>query len=426
MKCHNLEPLKLFAAYGASQGAGHLLTTVFATTVYDQRSSAVLAGAVLGLNYLPSALLTSVIGPWVDGHGSRRTLAGIEVGSLALTLLCVLVAAVSPSLPALFALLSLRAVLMATARSGYARWLKLISPPATQARRMKLFTLTFMSASTLAGLLAWAVLLGPPSGLFIRLGLAAALLHLAAVAGVGLLRKLPGAAPGARRAAVRSDSLLSALRSIRESRPLRESCLAVIFSQATFQAGYLGLIVLLPVIGGLGPGGAGLCQFAGSVGLLGGFVIAFTRSRLIWAGGSARRLPCLAAAAVGAAALLAAVLAPAPWSLGALAVMLLAYEVVFLPHQAAYFQASPPERTGQYQNLLSSVGGLLMALTCVLFAALCEAVGPAAGALAFLALLGAAGASAWLVSRPRPADQPAPDLAVTIGAMRSGALPVSR
>jgi MFS family permease len=185
------EFLKMLAAYGASQGAGHLLTTVFAKTVYDHRASAVLACAVLGLNYLPPALLTSFIGPWIDRHGSRRTLAGIEAGALGLALLCVLTAATGLGLPLLFALLSLRAVLMSTARSGYARWLKHISPPETQARRMKLFTLTFMSATTLAGLLAWAVLLGPASGLFARLALAVLLLHLTALAFVGLLWPLP-------------------------------------------------------------------------------------------------------------------------------------------------------------------------------------------------------------------------------------------
>jgi hypothetical protein len=91
--------------------------------------------------------------------------------------------------------------------------------------------------------------------------------------------------------------------------------------------------------------------------------------------------------------------------------MTLAYEVLFIPHQAAFFAAAPPEKIGQFQNLLSSVGGLLMALTCLLFATLCEAAGPAGGTAAFLAVLGST--AAWVMRGRRSPAPAAPDAAPT-------------
>jgi hypothetical protein len=381
---------KLLTAYGASQAAGHLLTTTLAATVLAEGHSAVLAALVLVINYLPSAFLTARLGPWIDRHGDRRrTLVAIE-GTAAVLTVFSLLAAGGGLLVAMYVLLAVRAAAMAAARGGYARWLKQISPVEVQGRRMKLFTLTFLGAQTLAGLLAGAVLLGPQATLPGRLLVLDLGLYALAAGGVLLLCPLTEARGGAKLAA-EPQGLSAMLGAIWATAALRESFTVVVLSQATFQAAALTLVTLLPAAVGLGPGGSGVCQAAMGVGFLVGFAVVFQRPGLFWSGRLSRPCPCLAAAGAGAAALLlAAASGVAAVAVAAFALMALAFELLFLEHQAGFFQASPRHVVGRYQHLLSALGGLCMSLTCLLHALLCELFGLAVGTAAFLALMGTA------------------------------------
>lgn len=392
-----LELIKLLGASGSSQAAGHLLTTVIAAQLMLSNGSAVEAACVLLANYLPSAALTAWIGPLIDRYGGRRrTLVALETTGAGFTVASVLAVVAGLSLPLLVLLLAARATTMAATRSGYVRWLKLISPRTQQAVRMKLFTLMVLCAQTVTGVVASLLLLASPEFLNLWLVAINLALYLMAAIGVAALSPLPSTTVTSPLAGVRSpQGTALMLRKIWAATPLRESFLMVVLSQAVFQGAGVGLVIMLPEVAGLGKPGTGMCQAAVGIGLLSGFVIVLACPSLFWSGRACRAVPCMSALAVGTVALLVTTLATGVplLALSGLALMALAYEVLFLEHQAAFFQASPQHVVGRYQHLLASTGGLLMSLTCLGYAFLCQSWGLACGTLTLLAVAVATGAA---------------------------------
>lgn len=392
---------KLLAASFVSQTGSYFLTLALAAFILVTSGSPVKAALVFVLSYLPSILVAPVLGGWIDRRVSRRLIAANELASMAATVLCA--ACVKFELPiiALCLVLASRSILLFIGRAAGTKWLKLITAPALQTGRIKLFYLSFFLSTAIAGILASFILKRS------SIEMVAAIDCLSYLLGIGLYLSLretePDAQAGAAAPAAAAVSLQETLRTIFAMPIVRVSFLAVCLSQGLFQGAYSALVSYLPIkVFGLGVGGVGYFQLAASLGIIGGFLINWlaadalvektpelpAKALILSAAATAFLIACVCSSAVSA-------------SLACFFGLNLAYECVWLHHNSEFFRASPKSHAARYQFTLSACAAFLMSATTLAYSAAVQCLGPGVGTISVLMgiLLAAAGAGTLSIRR---------------------------
>ncbi|MBI4371047.1 MAG: MFS transporter [Elusimicrobia bacterium] len=376
---------KLIAASFVSQTGSHFLTLALAAFVLLSTGSAVQSALVFVLSYLPSILAAPRLGHWVDCHVSKRLIATNELISIASTVLCGLCIEFRLPMAALCAVLALRSILLFVGRAAGTKWLKLITSPALQTGRIKLFYLAFFLSTAVSGLLAALVLKHASIRMVVGIDVASYLL------GIALYMTL--AAPPTEPAGQAPAPEGEALQSLRETLDaifaipvVRTSFLAVCLSQAVFQGAYSAFVSYLPIsVFKVGVGGVGSFQLAASIGIIGGFLINWLAAGILAEIDPQVPRKALWISGLAAAFLICAVSIPAVRvSLGSFLLLNLAYECVWLHHNSEFFRASPKRHAARYQFILSSCAAFLMSAMTLAYSAAVQWLGPSSGTLSVL------------------------------------------
>lgn len=383
---------KLLAASFLSQSGSHLMTIALAGFVFVSSGSVTRSSLVFILSYLPSIFVGGRAGGWVDRHLSRRLLIRNEILSILVSCLCgVCVASEAPS-ALLYALISLRSLLLFTARAAGLKWIKLITPAANQPARVRYFYLCFFLATAAAGILAATALTRPSVFTVILIDVGSYLLS------VAVLRSMGEGPPAAETApAVGAPAgTLATLREILGRPVLARNFAPVCLAQSVFQGAYSVLVSYLPVSRfQLGVRGLGLFQLAASLGIIVGFLALWLCPRAFEGEGRARR-PVLAAVCAGAASLLTCTTAASlGTSLFSFFLFNAAFECIWLHHTSEFIRQSPPGATARYQFVLSASASCCMAAFILSYSVLIELFGPRVGVAAVLA----AGVLLWGATR---------------------------
>lgn len=382
---------KLLAASFLSQSGSHLMTIALAGFVLASSGSLARSALVFILSYLPSICVGGRAGGRIDRRLSRRLLVRNEFLSIIVSALCGVCVASGAPLVLLYVLISLRSLLLFTARSAGIKWIKLITPAAAQPTRVRYFYLSFFLATAAAGVLAVTTLTRPSVNTVVFINAATYLLSAAVLRS---LRELPPYAEADAHGA--SPGTLASLREILGCPELARHFVNVCMAQCVFQGAYSVLVSYLPVVRfRLGVSGVGVFQLAASFGIIAGFVALWLRPDAFGGEGRARRPAAMLC--VGAAGLLACASAPALGaSLFSFFLFNAAFECVWLHNASEFIRLCPQGKTARYQFVLTASASCSMATFILSYAASIELFGLRAGAAAVMAV----GLLVWwLVSR---------------------------
>ena len=367
------EFIKLLTASFVSQSGSHLLTIALAGFILFNSGSITQASLVFILSYLPSIFVGGWAGARIDRHLSRRFLVRNEIISIAVSSLCGVCIMFGAPLVFLCVLIALRSLLLFTARSAGIKWIKLITPMASQSLRVKFFYLSFFLATAVAGVIA-ATALSRPSILVVALiDVGSYLLS----AGILLtLRELPSVEQAAPTAVVAFDTLTS-LREILSRPALSPHFISVCVSQSVFQGAYSVLVSYLPIsrfhlsIRGVGP-----FQLAASFGIIVGFLVLWLAPHTFAKKRHAQPRALLLTIGVGVASLIICVAVPVlASSLFSLFLFNAAYECIWLHSISEFIQHSPQNTMARYQFVLTSSASCAMAVFTLSYAILIELLG---------------------------------------------------
>lgn len=374
---------KLLVASFISQTGSHFLTLALSAFVLMSTGSPVQSSLVFVLSFLPSILVSSRLGHWVDHKISKRLIVRNELISILATILCGLCIQLQLPMTLFWTVLAFRSMLMFVGRAAATKWLKLITPPSHQTGRIKLFYLGFFLSTAVSGILAALVLK------IASIWAIVAIDSLSYLLGIVAYLTLKAVAAEQETAASAADqqppSLRQTLGMIFAMPAVRTSFLAVCFSQAIFQGAYSALVSYLPIkVFQIGVGGVGSFQLAASVGIIGGFLINWLAASLLVEREPLVPVRAISLSGVAAAFLVACVAAPLSASLFSFFGLNLLYECVWLHHNSEFFRASPKHHAARYQFTLSSSAAFLMSITTLAYSAAVQYIGPVSGTLTVL------------------------------------------
>ncbi len=392
---------KLLLASFISQTGSHFLTLALSAFVFLESGSSVQAALVFVVSFLPSILVSTRLGSWIDHAISRRVLIANDLVACVATLVCGACIYWKLPLSILCAVLGFRSILSFVGRSGATKWIKLISPPETQTARMKLFFLAFFLSTALSGALAGLIL---SRGSIFTVVVTDVLTYLAGIGILSLLPARPPLTPVPQMAdADVAPSLVSTLWCILQMPVVRTSFLLVCFTQALFQGAYSALVSYLPMKHfELGVGGVGLFQIAASVGIIGGFLVNWLLPSVLTELKAQFPIKAiLASALAGISVLFCAGTSVLPVGVSGFLVLNLAYECVWLHHSSEFFRASPKSAAARYQFTLSACAAFLMSVATLGYSAAIQYLGLWTGTALVLALGVLLSASISLLSSRR-------------------------
>jgi Major Facilitator Superfamily len=389
----------IFASF-LSQSGSYFLTLALSAYVYATSGSPTKACLVFVLSTLPAVAVSAKVGDWIDHHLSRSFLIANELLSSLSSLACGLLIYFDLSLIWICLVVGVRSVFLQVERTSLLRWIKEISPAATQPSRFRLFFLAFFLSTMCAGFLTY-FLVGTRFSMRIVLWDVASYLGASAI--IACLPRL--------RVATQKrfpSHVLSTLGEILASPQLRPSLLNVCFTQSLFQGASTVLVTLLPLslfhrdLGGVGP-----FQIAISLGITGGFVINSV-PRLM-------KSSCLLQFAwvfctVGILAQLGVTSLPfQPLCLILLCLLNLCYEVVWLSSMAHFLSSAEPQCLGRYQFVANTTAAVLMAASMLLYSALLEQISLTISSRIHAALCTSIFLGAVFYFRARKSDEVCPD-----------------
>lgn len=376
---------KLLAASFISQTGSHFLTLALSAFILMTTGSPILSGLVFVVSFLPSILVGSVLGHWVDRNLSRALIARNELISIAASIACGACIYFRLPISVLCAILAVRSILMFIGRAAATKWLKIITPPATQTNRIKLFNLAFFLSTAVSGILAAVVLKTMSIGVIVIIDALTYILGIVLYLSLSPIRVESDGAPLQTHT---MPSLRETLSAIFAMPLVRTSFLLVCFSQALFQGAYSALVSYLPIqVFSLGISGVGAFQIAASLGITGGFLVNWLLPRVFRESAPTFPLRALVFSATATLALLVCVSAPiVPISLGAFCSLNFAYECVWLHHSSEFFRGSPKDHAARYQFTLSSCAAFLMSASTLGYSAAIQYLGVLQGTALVLSL----------------------------------------
>ena len=388
------EFVKLLAASFVSQTGSYFLTIALAGFVLAESGSVVAASLVFTLSYLPSIFVGSGLGDWLDRRLSRRLLVWNEAVAILISLLCGICIGLKLPLAFLCALVSLRSILLSITRTGGLRWIKLITPPEDQAKRAKLFLLSFFLSTAVAGILVAQVLRQPSIRIVVVVDVVTYLLSICILL---WLRSLPTSDSAGVRA-YGTFNLVTTIRAIVSQPVLAVDFYSVCFSQAIFQGAYSVLISYLPIARfHVGVHGIGRFQIAASSGIILGFIMLWVSPDFLVSRGM--RLVTVLLAGIS---LVACVSAPTRVaSILCFFLLLGAFEIVWLFSSARIFQNIPKESIGRYQFVMTSTASCVMAFFTLLYSFMIEYFGLRIGIISIMSV----GLLVWLFLGSRDVEQ---------------------
>ena len=274
---------------------------------------------------------------------------------------------------------------MFVSRSAATKWLKLITPPAQQSKRFKIFYLGFFLSTAVSGLMAavvlkfgsiWAIAI-IDSGSYV-LG---TLLYLGLKPvqnDIELQTQAFDTGP--------QPTLYQTLSHIFSLPAVKTSFLVVCFSQAIFQGAYSAFVSYLPIQAfRIGVEGVGAFQLAASIGITGGFLINWLASNLLTEKNPVKPTRAKVVSMIAVACLIACVSCVSlPLSLLSFFGLNLTYECVWLHHNSEFFRGSPKHYAARYQFTISACAAFMMAAATLAYSVATEYVGPTSGVTAVL------------------------------------------
>jgi hypothetical protein len=378
---------KLLAASFVSQTGSHFLTLALSAFILISTGSPVQSASVFVLSFLPSILVGAKLGHWVDQKISKWLIARNELISVIATLLCAI--CIQYHLPMLFlcVVLALRSILMFVSRSAATKWLKLITPPAQQTNRFKVFYLGFFLSTAVSGLMAAVVLKYGSiwtiavidSGSYV-LGTLFYLALRPVQNDIELQAQVLNTEP--------QPTLYQTLSHIFSLPAVKTSFLVVCFSQAIFQGAYSAFVSYLPIQAfRIGIEGIGAFQLAASIGITGGFLINWLASSVLTEKNPVKPTRAKIVSLIAVVCLIACVSCISlPLSLLSFFGLNLAYECVWLHHNSEFFRGSPKHYAARYQFTLSACAAFMMSAATLAYSVAVEYIGPTSGAIAVLIL----------------------------------------
>lgn len=362
---------KLLLASFLSQSGSYFLTIALAGFVFFRSGSITKASLVFILSYLPAIFVGGWIGDWIDHHLSRWLLVRNEIFSIIISALCGVFTILEVPLVIICLLISLRSLLLFTARTACIKWIKLITPASVQSLRVKFFYLSFFLATTAAGVLVATALKQPSVLIIIIIDIGTYILS----ACILLTLRKPPSVERADTTAAGSFNTLTSLREILRQPALSPYFISVCLSQAVFQGAYTILVSYLPGsrfqlgIRGLGP-----FQIAASLGIIVGFLVLWRAPDMFAKRRHAR--PAALLTVVGVAGLIICVAVHnLPSSIFSFFLFNAAFECIWLHNVSEFVQHSPQNTLARYQFVMSSSASCLMAIFALFYAVLIELLG---------------------------------------------------
>lgn len=366
---------KLLLASFVSQTGSHFLTLALSAFVFLESGSSIQAALVFVVSFLPSILVSTRLGSWIDRSNSRRVLISNDLIACVATLICGACIYWKLPLSVLCVVLGFRSILSFVGRASATKWIKLVTPPESQTARMKLFFLAFFLSTALSGALAGVILTHGSISTVVVIDV------LTYLVGVGIFSLLPFQPPLTPTPLPTESevepSLSSTLWCILQMPVVRTSFLLVCFSQAMFQGAYSALVSYLPMKHfELGVGGVGLFQVAASVGIIGGFLVNWLLPSFLTESKAQFPIRAVAASALAGLSILAcAGTSFLPVGVAGFLILNLAYECVWLHHSSEFFRASPKASAARYQFTLSACAAFLMAVATLGYSAAVQYLG---------------------------------------------------
>jgi hypothetical protein len=370
MQHRRTEFIKLLIASFISQSGSHFLTIALAGFVFLRSGSIIKASLIFILSYLPSILVSAWIGDYIDRRLSRWLLACSDIFSIIISFLCGVCIALELPLALLCVLITLRSLLLFTARAGGIKWIKLITPPELQSSRIKFFFLSFFLSTATAGILAALALKQPSIRIVVLVDIGTYILGICVILA---LHELPDTGNPIGTNGTKFSTLTS-LREILKQSDLAPYFISVCLSQAIFQGAYSVFVSYLPINRfQLGVQGLGTFQIAASLGIIVGFLVLWMFPNVLANRYHSLPTPLLATLGVGVLGLLSCVTVRVlPVSLVSFFLVNTAYECVWLFSSSEFFRNSSPESIGRYQFVLTSSASCIMAIFTLCYAILIE------------------------------------------------------
>jgi len=373
---------KLLASSFISQAGSHFLTLALSAFILVSSGSLVQSGLIFVVAYLPSILVSTRLGHWVDTKISRWLLARNEFVSITSTVLCGLIVAYKLPLSLLCTVLGFRSLLMFISRAASTKWLKLITPPELQTSRNKLLYLSFFLSTALAGVLLGFVLARASIWKIVIIDVTSYVLSTIIIL---TLKELPKQQTPQASGLVHPH-LLETLSTIFKMPLVKRSFLIVCFSQALFQGAYSALVSYLPIEHfKTGFHGVGRFQIAASIGITGGFLINWLWAKFLDEKDQGFPIRALVIFSFALASLMTAI------STDSLMLSLISflglnffYECVWLHHTSEFFRASPKSSAARYQFTISACAAFLMSSYTLAYSASIEYLGLISGTLVVL------------------------------------------
>ena len=377
---------KLLLSSFISQSGSHFLTLALAAFILVSSGSPIQSALVFVVSYLPSILVSSQLGHWIDTKVSRWLLARNELISIVSTILCGLIVAYKLPLVLLCLVLGFRSLLMFISRAASTKWLKNITPPELQTNRIKVFYLSFFLSTALAGVLLGFVVAKASIWKIVTIDILSYVVSTIVIMTLQELPKSQYATPLTD--GTFQPKLFETLITIFRMPLVRNSFLIVCFSQSLFQGAYSALVSLLPIQHfNVGMAGVGSFQIAASIGITGGFLVNWLWDKFFNEKEGKIPARALMTSFVAVLCLLTAI------STDAMTVSIVAflglnffYECVWLHHNSEFFRASPKMGAARYQFTLSACAAFLMSCSTLGYSAAIEYWGLIPGTVAVLGI----------------------------------------
>lgn len=375
--------IKLLFASFISQCGSYLLTLYLATFVFISSGSPVKSSLVFIFAFLPSVLVSSQLGSWIDRSISRSFLIYIELLSIFTSALCGTIVAYKLPLFILCSALGIRSILTFTSRTAATKWLKCITPLKLQSSRMKLLLLSFFLSTVIAGILAAIILQLSSINWVVLLDI---LTYSIGILFLLSLQKIPiSLRENFLNLSSIDSSLTKTIKKILQTPEIKTSFLFVCLSQAIFQGAYSSLISVLPILGfNLSPNGVGMFQVVTSIGIILGFLVNWHYPSLLEQKTKipSRTITIFMVATV--CLFLSTHTNSLPLSLLSFFGLNFAYEFIWLFNNTEFFRASPTNDVARYQFTLTACASLLMSIFTLIYAFAIETLGLPNGSVVFL------------------------------------------
>ncbi len=381
---HSKDFFKIILGIFVSQVGSHFLTLTVASFVFVESKSAVLSSLVFVATFLPSIFFSAKLGSFADNTVSKKMLIRIELFSILAT--CLTGAALILSAPMWFLCitLSLRALIGMFGRSLVNKWIKIISPPEIQAKRFKLYSFSYFLSTAISGILAGLILGNSGIGLVVIIDIISFLLS------AGIYFTLIDIQFHPKNEVKDSISVtnLSTIKEIFAIPKIRNAFFFVVLSQALFQGAYSALVSFLPINSfGTGVEGVGYFQVAASVGIIVGFLILWFIPTFLTDNNWRFPLRTYTFFLLGVLALVASVSSSSfSASIIFFGSMNLAYEAIWLHHNADFFRSSPRASSARFNFTLTAAASLMMSMTTLIYAISIESLGLTSGVLCVISL----------------------------------------